>query len=188
MNSYQHSYRQNKTNSKILLPSLSFLSSPLYLFKLSSLSLSPFSPPSLSVSVESKPDLIFAEGVLDDLWNRNTVGSACVQLICETETDAGAEANKTQRAGRCVSATSHVQKERITLMSIRAKLLLSSATFSGKKMPDEEHGLKMSTCIGLLWFACNTSRAYSMLCSLIPLHPFGVICSEKCCSVQSGWH
>lgn len=44
----------------------------------------------------------------------------CVQLICETETDAGAEANKTQRAGRCVSATSHVQKERITLMSIRA--------------------------------------------------------------------
>lgn len=145
MNYYQHSYRQNKTNSKILLPSLSFLSSPLYLFKLSSLSLSPFSPPSLSVSVESKPDLIFAEGVLDDLWNRNTVGSACVQLICETETDAGAEANKTQRAGRCVSATSHVQKERIALMSIRAKQKwLSSATFSGEKMPDEEHGLKMS--------------------------------------------
>lgn len=40
-----------------------------------------------SVSEESKTDLIFAEGVSDDLLKRNTGGSVFVLLIYETETD-----------------------------------------------------------------------------------------------------
>lgn len=65
--------------------------------------------------MESKPDLIFAEGVLDDLRNRNTAGCHVVQLIHETETDAAAEANKTQRAVRLVTATSHVHQDKFNV-------------------------------------------------------------------------
>lgn len=39
---------------------------------------------------------------------------------------------------------------------------------------------------GSFTLVCNTFWACTVLCSLIPPHPFGVILSKKCDSVQSG--
>ncbi len=61
--------------------------------------------------VESKMDLIFAEGVLDDLWMRNTGGSVCVQLISGTETDTAAKVKKLQHTVTFVSITQTVYKD-----------------------------------------------------------------------------
>lgn len=102
---------------------------------------------SLSVSVESKTDLIFAEGVLDDLWKRNTGGSVYVQLISETETDSAADVNKTQHTMTFVSITSQTCKERIIEMSMdifmqRKNCSTASVTFSGKT-----HLTKSMICI-----------------------------------------
>lgn len=70
INSYHRSYRQIKQTAKRI--------HPLFFSAVTSLSLQASSPclftPLLSLSAESKPDLIFAEGVLDDLRNRNTAG------------------------------------------------------------------------------------------------------------------
>lgn len=43
------------------------------------------------------------------------LGAVSVQLIHETETDAAAEANKTLRAVRLVTATSHVHQDKFNV-------------------------------------------------------------------------
>lgn len=43
------------------------------------------------------------------------LGAVSVQLIHETETDAAAEANKTQRAARLVTATSRVHQDKFNV-------------------------------------------------------------------------